>query len=553
MKNLFALLFFGLLITALSCEKDQEFNDLQNKTTAIQQDVLSSQGQEWVGELPPLTQRKPYPRKKANFRNGDCLNPLTPTSVELTLEPGQSYVEVKDACVPPVPPKADIVYAFDITGSMGQELFNVVEHCDQIAMWIIDNIGDPRIAVVSHMDYDGSYPYDCTIGGSVVPYGTTGDYPYNLDQPFSSDIAGDVHNAIEALYLAGVGHGMDSPEDYARVLWETYNDPSFTSPTTGWRDDAAQIIIYWLDNVPHDCDDGTGPDPGRNGVFDDGGDDIDFDAVISYLESEKIHLAVIHSGPTAALTYWQGLESDYLTVTDTEDDGTIPGTTIEEIIAEIIENTSSTVGELTLSLVGTAYEDWVSISPDGYTDPATDGTTYQFDVEFTVPIGAALGEHTFQLVLERDGEFLAYQDVTINVIPKYVPVDIKPTSCRNPINLKSGGVVSVAINGMRRLDVRRIDPTTVTLLGIEPLRFGYEDVSAPYWPFIGKQDPFDCTEEGPDGFMDLVFKFNKKDLIEAIGDVDVGDVLVLPLEGFMYSGIPIYGEDVVQVVNKSKA
>ena len=54
MKNLIALLFFGLLLTVLSCEKDQEFIDQQNETTAIQQDVLA-QSQEWIGELPPAT------------------------------------------------------------------------------------------------------------------------------------------------------------------------------------------------------------------------------------------------------------------------------------------------------------------------------------------------------------------------------------------------------------------------------------------------------------------------------------------------------------------
>ncbi|MQY56694.1 hypothetical protein GH140_00640, partial [bacterium] len=61
-------------------------------------------------------------------------------------------------------------------------------------------------------------------------------------------------------------------------------------------------------------------------------------------------------------------------------------------------------------------------------------------------------------------------------------VDIKPGSCPNPLNLKSKGVLPIAILGTEDFDVTKIDPATLILVregyeepGVSPLRWAYED------------------------------------------------------------------------------
>ncbi|MEA2067125.1 MAG: hypothetical protein U9O65_08560 [Thermotogota bacterium] len=148
-----------------------------------------------------------------------------------------------------------------------------------------------------------------------------------------------------------------------------------------------------------------------------------------------------------------------------------------------------------------------------------------------------------------------------------VPLDIKPTSCPNPLNTKSNGVIPVAILGTVEFDVNDIDPATVLLEGVAPLRWAYEDVATPFELYIGKTDcDNDCNILGPDGYTDLTLKFDTQELLGKIGTTTVeitdaevtaselkdGDCLVLELTGNLFDGTPIYGEDVVKILDKGK-
>ena len=134
-----------------------------------------------------------------------------------------------------------------------------------------------------------------------------------------------------------------------------------------------------------------------------------------------------------------------------------------------------------------------------------------------------------------------------------VPVDIKPQSCPNPLNVKSQGVLPVAILGTADFDVTQVDIASVRLEGIDPIRSSFEDVATPFEPFTSKEDcSLDCTEEGPDGHMDLTLKFYTQEVVEVLGEVSDGDCLVLKLTGVQYDGTPIEGEDVVVILKKGK-
>ena len=134
-----------------------------------------------------------------------------------------------------------------------------------------------------------------------------------------------------------------------------------------------------------------------------------------------------------------------------------------------------------------------------------------------------------------------------------VPVDIKPQSCPNPLNVKSKGALSVAILGTEDFDVNDVDPATIALAGVSPLRWDWEDVATPFEPFVGKEDCMeDCIIEGPDGYLDLTLKFDNQEIVAALGAVEDGECLVLTLTGNLLGGAPIVGEDVVIIIKKGK-
>ena len=130
-----------------------------------------------------------------------------------------------------------------------------------------------------------------------------------------------------------------------------------------------------------------------------------------------------------------------------------------------------------------------------------------------------------------------------------VDVDVKPTSCPNPLNVASRGVLPVAVVGSDVFDVSTIDVSTIELEGVPPLRSNIEDVAT---PFEGpKEDCFDdCTEDGGDGLLDLTLKFSRQDIVAALGDVEDGDCITLTLTGDLLDGTPIMGEDLVWIIEK---
>ena len=74
-----------------------------------------------------------------------------------------------------------------------------------------------------------------------------------------------------------------------------------------------------------------------------------------------------------------------------------------------------------------------------------------------------------------------------------IDIDIKPGSDPNSINLKSKGVVPVAVLTTGDFDASTTDPGTVTFAGASPLRWALEDVDN-------------------DGDMDMLFHFKTQDL-----------------------------------------
>jgi hypothetical protein len=108
-----------------------------------------------------------------------------------------------------------------------------------------------------------------------------------------------------------------------------------------------------------------------------------------------------------------------------------------------------------------------------------------------------------------------------------VDIDIKPGSDPNSINLKSKGVVPVAVLTTAEFDASSADPATVFFAGVMPMRWTWEDVDS-------------------DGDMDLLFHFKTQELNLTASSTEA------TLTGTTFGGQPIQGTDTVNIVPKGK-
>jgi hypothetical protein len=96
-------------------------------------------------------------------------------------------------------------------------------------------------------------------------------------------------------------------------------------------------------------------------------------------------------------------------------------------------------------------------------------------------------------------------------------------------------------------DVYEVDPASVLLEGVSPLRWSYEDVAAPPDP---GSDVCDCTDQGPDGIMDLTLKFGTQEIVAALEPVYDGEIKVLTLTGMTQDSTALEGQDCVVIIDK---
>lgn len=145
----------------------------------------------------------------------------------------------------------------------------------------------------------------------------------------------------------------------------------------------------------------------------------------------------------------------------------------------------------------------------------------------------------------------------VSIQAGHVETDIKPESCPNPFHVSIKGTISVAILGTEDFKVEDILPESVELEGVPSIRWNYEDVSRP----AGGGD-CDCTSEGPDGYMDLVLKFDKQAMVNAIrpeNGFEDGEILLPCIDGVFrvdetentYAYRALHGCDCV-VINQNK-
>jgi len=198
---------------------------------------------------------------------------------------------------------------------------------------------------------------------------------------------------------------------------------------------------------------------------------------------------------------------------------------------------------------GTSWGDATAALPAGVTFSQTQqGDDFFYDVSMSYAVlGLAAGDTFYVQIKARDfnddyvesyGDYIGYEglysqyrglwitdtgsfDVTVPQSVIIVELDIKPGSYPNSINLKSKGVLPVAVLTTGDFDASCVDPTSVTFAGATPLRWALEDVDH-------------------DGDQDLMLHFAMQDLgLEGATSAD--------LSGFC-NGVPIEGSDSVRIV-----
>lgn len=108
--------------------------------------------------------------------------------------------------------------------------------------------------------------------------------------------------------------------------------------------------------------------------------------------------------------------------------------------------------------------------------------------------------------------------IPFNVIPK-------------KLNIKKNGVLPVVVYGSEDVDVAMIDPSTLQIEGVDPLRWNVSSHK-------------------------ITLKFSAQDIVDAIGEVSDGEEVVLHLTGNLIEDAgeeAIVGENTVLIINKGKA
>lgn len=133
--------------------------------------------------------------------------------------------------------------------------------------------------------------------------------------------------------------------------------------------------------------------------------------------------------------------------------------------------------------------------------------------------------------------FQSSPPATISVVAAVVGIDIKPGDFPNSINLRSAGVIPVAILSSETFDALTIDEETIFLASAGVRVAGRVGVA-------GRSGKFMCHEEdvNDDGFDDLVCQIETAEFLIEPGE----DTAELTAETF--NGTPIQGTDSIRIV-----
>lgn len=147
---------------------------------------------------------------------------LTPASVTQTLRPGDNFDVSKTVTTPPIPPRPDICFMADTTGSMGAAIGNVAANATTIMNMVRAVQPDSQFCAAQYKD--------------------SGDSPQFAVDQLVTDSTVAVQAAINTWVASG---GGDTPEGQLHALTRMVTD-------AGFRADSTRIIVWFGDASGHD-------------------------------------------------------------------------------------------------------------------------------------------------------------------------------------------------------------------------------------------------------------------------------------------------------------
>jgi hypothetical protein len=148
---------------------------------------------------------------------------VEPSNVTLTLGPGESADVNKVVHTPPIPPKPDLVFIADTTGSMGGAIANVRTNAADILTEVSTAQSTAQFAVAEYKDFTDSSPFR-------VNQGLTDDEPA-------------VQAGINQWVASG---GGDLPEANLNALYQV------ATGAVAFRPDSTRIAVIFGDAPSHD-------------------------------------------------------------------------------------------------------------------------------------------------------------------------------------------------------------------------------------------------------------------------------------------------------------
>src|ERR687895_360491 len=152
---------------------------------------------------------------------------VDPADVTLTLSPGESKTITKTVSTPAIPPKPDITFLIDTTGSMGPVISNVQTNANSILNNVASAQPDAQFAVAEYKD-------------------TTDATPFRVAQNLTGDQTA-VTNGLNSLVASG---GGDLPEANINGLFQV------ATGAVSFRPNSSRIVLLIGDAPSHDPSNG---------------------------------------------------------------------------------------------------------------------------------------------------------------------------------------------------------------------------------------------------------------------------------------------------------
>jgi uncharacterized repeat protein (TIGR01451 family) len=151
---------------------------------------------------------------------------VDPSSYAATLTSGSSVTITKTVHTPAIPPRVDILFLADTTGSMGPTIANVQSNASTIMSDVRSAQPDTEFGAANYRDFNCTDPF-----------------AYQLNQAITTSTT-DTQNGINAWTI---GDGCDTPEAQVNALYTLATDPG-----TGFRSNATRVVVWFGDSSGHD-------------------------------------------------------------------------------------------------------------------------------------------------------------------------------------------------------------------------------------------------------------------------------------------------------------